>query len=122
MNQDVGLFDVQQSGSTVVITLLRNPTELASTELLDCDPGGAIGLLESRLAENVIINCQNIDRCCSSAVGLFVKLWKRVQANGGRFVFCNLCGHLRQVVEILRLDGMWPVIDSLAEAIEHVEK
>ena len=122
MNGIVDLFDVQQSGSTVVITLLRNPTELGSTELLDCDPGGAIRLLESQQAKNVIINCQNIDRCCSSALGLFVKLWKRTQANGGRFVFCNLCGHLRQVVEILRLDSMWPVFDSLAEAIEHAEK
>ena len=71
---------------------------------------------------NVVINCEHMDRCCSSAVGLFIKLWKRAQANHGRMAFCNLSAHLRQLIEILRLDKMWPVFDSLADAIEHVKE
>ena len=117
----IGLFDVAQLDHTVVITPLRNPSELGSDDLLECDPGGAIRLLESHQARNVIIDCHNIDRCCSSGFGLFIKLWKRSQANLGRMAFCNVSPHMQQIIGILSLDAMWPVVGSLSEAVVFIE-
>ena len=117
----IGLFHVEQLDHTVVVTPLRNLTELGTDDLLDCDPGGAIRLLELRQARNVIIDCHHIDRCCSSAVGLFIRLWKRSQANLGRMAFCNVSPHMQQIVEILRLDAVWPAFGSLSDAVAYVQ-
>jgi anti-anti-sigma factor len=118
----IGSFGVERLDSTVVVTPLRDLTELGSDELLECDPGGVLELLSTRQARNVIFNLEHIDRCCSSAVGLFIKIWKRAQANDGHVAFCNLSAHLQQIVEILHLNELWPIYGSLAEAMAHVEK
>jgi anti-anti-sigma regulatory factor len=53
-------------------------------------------------------------------VALFIKLWKQSLANGGRMAFCHLSAHLRQLVEVLCLDKVWPVFASEPEAFAYV--
>ena len=56
----------------------------------------------------------------STALGLFMKLWKRVQTANGSMVFCNTSPHEREVLELTRLNNLWPVFGTREEAIQHL--
>ena len=116
------VFRVEIEGSTIVMTPLQDPDELSFDALLEDDCQNIFDLLGSGEAKNVLIDCHNIDRCCSSAVAFFIKLWKRTQACDGRLVYCSVSPHLREVFEIVRLDKVWPMFESRAEAIAELQE
>jgi ABC-type transporter Mla MlaB component len=115
-------FQVEQIGLTILVTPTRNLMEFEIDGLLNCDPGGAIELLESQRARSVIIDCRNLCRCCSSGIAVFVRLGKRSQTQRGRMAFCNVSHPIRSILEITNLTTMWPVFASMADAIAYVEE
>jgi hypothetical protein len=115
-------FQVERAGQTIVVTPLVDLFELNSDELLNCDPGGAIWLLESQQASNVVIDCRRLVRCCSSGIAVFIRLGKRTLAHHGRMALCNQSVRMRQVYYVLNLTTLWPTFDSLEEALAYVQE
>jgi hypothetical protein len=58
----------------------------------------------------------------STALGFFVKRWKRGTGQNGRMAFCNVSDAEKEVLGITRLDRLWPVCPSRAEALEAVKE
>ena len=75
-------------------------------------------LLDSRTARNLVIDFRNTDYYGSTALSFFVKLWKRVRANGGQMVFCNVSAHELEILELTHLNTLWSLCNSRDEAMK----
>jgi anti-anti-sigma regulatory factor len=58
----------------------------------------------------------------STALGFFMKLWKRVKTQNGRMAFCNVSGHEKYILTVMNLDSLWPICSTRAEALAAVRK
>ena len=77
-------------------------------------------LLEEKQAKHVIIDLSKTDYYGSTALGFFVKLRKRVADQGGQMALCNISTHELEVLQVTKLDDLWPICDSSDKAIETV--
>jgi len=73
--------------------------------------------LKNDHAKHVIIDLFGTDYYGSTALGFFVKLWKRVRDHGGRMAFCNMSAHELEVLKVTKLDTLWPLCENFEAAI-----
>ncbi len=71
---------------------------------------------ETHECRHVVIDFCHTDYFGSSALGLFVRLWKRARERGGRMALCNLSEHEIEVLKVVRLNELWAICDSLEDA------
>jgi anti-anti-sigma factor len=115
------MLQQRQVGQTLVIT----PTsDLREFEFDEVEAAAEFTLKQvgSGAARNVIIDFRNTDFYGSTALAFFVKLWKRVTSAGGELAFCNVSQHEREILEITRLETLWPLCDSLEQALAAVHE
>jgi anti-anti-sigma factor len=79
-------------------------------------------LLGKDSIRHVVLDFRNTDYYGSTALGFFIKLWKRVRECDGRMAFCSLSDHEREILKVTHLDGIWPICSSRAEAIRAVQR
>jgi anti-anti-sigma factor len=115
-----GVFEVEQGGDTIVV--------VPAVDLRECDyqriERGAesiLHLLNGSGIKNVVMDFHRTDYYGSTALGFFVKLWKRVKQQGGRMAFCNVSAHEREILQVTQLDRLWPICPSRAEALAAVK-
>jgi anti-anti-sigma factor len=121
MAQRALVFEVERHGDTVLLTPASDLRELDYT-LIESGAREAFGLLESGPIKNLILDFHRTDYYGSTALGFFVRLWKRVSARGGQMVFCNLSDHEAEILKTSRLDGLWPICSSREEAFELIRR
>ena len=63
-----------------------------------------------------IMDFHKTDYYGSTALGFFVKLWKRVRERNGRMIFCNVSEQEREILTVMRLDKLWAIRASRDEA------
>jgi anti-anti-sigma factor len=116
----MGLFDVEIEGRTVIVTPVA---DLRETDFQAIESGAeeVLALLSGVPARNVVVDLRGTDYYGSTALGFFVRLWKRVRSRNGRMAFCNVSEHEREILRVMRLDGLWPVCSSRDEALAAVE-
>ena len=110
------LLAIKCRDNTTILTPAGDPGEFAVNET----DGGANQVIRHIQEEK---NCRNvvIDFCnTASALGLFVRLWKRVRERGGRMALCNLSACETEVLKITRLTEFWQICDSLDDAVAAV--
>jgi anti-anti-sigma factor len=78
-------------------------------------------LLENGSIQNVVLDFHQTDYYGSTALGFFVKLWKRVRDRGGRMAFCGVSDLERDILKVTKLDGLWPICSSREEALKAVQ-
>ena len=74
-------------------------------------------LFKDETIKNVVIDFHRSDYFGSTALGFFVRLWKRVTMRNGRMAFCNLSQHGAEILRITKLDAYWPICKTRAEAL-----
>jgi len=113
------LFEVERAGDVVVVT----PTaDLREFEYRDIEAAAQVllDLLGTAGVKRVVLDFHKTDFYGSTALGFFLRLWKRVSAQGGRMAFCNVSEQEREVLAVTRLDGIWPICGSKEEALTAV--
>jgi anti-sigma B factor antagonist len=113
------LFAVEREGATLIVTALADLRELDYREI-EAGAGDILSLLQNGTAKNVVLDLHKTDYYGSAALGLFVKLWKRVLERDGHMAFCGVSDHEREVLKITHLDGLWPIFSSREEALKAV--
>jgi len=120
MATDTRGFEVEREGQTLLVT--------ASTDLRELDyptiEAGArdiLHLLGNGTIKNVVLDFHKTDYYGSTALGFFVKLWKRVRECDGRMAFCGVSDHEREILKVTNLDGLWPICSSREEALTAVQ-
>ncbi len=53
----------------------------------------------------------------SSFIEVLFRVWNRVNAAGGKFALAGLTSYCREVLEVTRLDTLWPLLPNEAEAV-----
>ncbi len=111
-----GIFDVEQVDDIVIVV----PTvDLQELDYYRIEEGarGIFVLLNGTVIKNVVLDFHKTDYYGSTALGFFVKLWKRVRMLDGRLAFCNVSAHEKEILEITHLDNLWPICSTRAEAL-----
>jgi anti-anti-sigma factor len=110
-----GLFETQRQGRTLILVPQSNLSEF-DFESIEAEASDVLALIGDGVVEKVIVDFHKTDFYGSTALGFFVKIWKRVRGQGGRMAFCNVSEHEREVLRATKLDHLWPVCESRAEA------
>jgi anti-anti-sigma factor len=78
--------------------------------------------LERAQVKNLVLDFHKTTYYGSTALGFFVRLWKVVCTRKGRMAFCNLSDHEKEILEITKLDNLWRLCKSRADALKAVGK
>jgi anti-sigma B factor antagonist len=113
-------FDIEQKGKTLIVTAL---TDLREFDYQDVEAGAdeIFRLLASGTIKNVVLDFHKTDYYGSTALGFFIKLWKRVRHHDGRLAFCCVSPHEKEILNVTRLDNLWPICATRDEAMKAVE-
>jgi stage II sporulation protein AA (anti-sigma F factor antagonist) len=114
------VFEVQQTGQTLIVTPLVDLREFDYGQI-EKEAADVLDQLAQTQARNVILDFHRTDYYGSTALGFFVRLWKRVRQRGGRMAFCNVSAHEKEILEVTSLDRLWPICSSREEALRAVE-
>ena len=113
------LFEVEQTGDTIIVTALADLSELGYWQI-EADGKAVLDTLARAPGRNVVVDFGGTDYCGSTALGLLVGIWKRVRSRGGRMALCRLSAHEKEILHITHLDHVWPLFPSRGEALNAV--
>ena len=69
----------------------------------------------------ILINLKQVSYIDSSGLATFVELLQKMSAYGGRLKLSGLGRSIRNVFEVSRLDGVFSILDSEADALKSFE-
>ena len=110
------LYEIERHDDTIVVTPFSDLREL-DFDHIEAAAAETLKRLSGSGAKNLVLDFRNTDYYGSSALGLFVKLWKRVKKHGGRMAFCSLSPHEKEILEITHLEHFWSVYATRNEAL-----
>ena len=119
MISTTGLFAVDRVGDTVIVAPSSDLNEVAF-QSIESGASQVLSVLNDPSAKNVVVDFHWTDYFGSTALAFLVRLWKRVIERKGRMALCNLSEHEQEILRVTKLDGLWPLVGSRAEAIRMV--
>jgi anti-anti-sigma factor len=111
------VFQVERNTDTVILIPAVNLSEL---EYDEAAMQQVYILFNDESIKNLIIDFHRCDYFGSTALGFFVRLWKKIQERKGRMCFCNLSEHESEILRITRLDELWEVRTTRDEAVKAI--
>jgi anti-sigma B factor antagonist len=75
-------------------------------------------LVDQEQVKKMLLNFGNVEYLSSAALGKLITLHKKVQANGGKLVLCNIDPQIYEVFEITRLDKLFKIKKDEQEALQ----
>ncbi len=115
-----GIFETEREGQTIIVTPLADLREL-EFEQIEAGAADILHFLANGIIKNVVLDFHKTDYFGSTALGFFIKLWKRVRAKAGQMAFCNLSEHEKEILAVTHLDEIWPICNSRGAAFRVVE-
>ncbi|MEX2558638.1 MAG: STAS domain-containing protein [Pirellulales bacterium] len=112
-------FELEQIGATVVASVTRDLGEFDFPRI-EAEVNEALDKLDESRARNLLVDFHRSEYFGSSVLGLLLKLRKQMAGCQGRMVLCGISEHQRAVLRATRLDGMWPIFATRAEALEAI--
>jgi len=105
------------TGNVVLVTFT---TDLSEMDYLRLEHAfqSVFDLLDDGRVANVLLDFRNTNYFGSSAVGLFMRFFKRTQDNDGQLALCNLSDMEIEILKTTCLDRIWPIFDSFEEALQ----
>lgn len=70
----------------------------------------------------LILDMGSVERIDSDGVGEVVVVWQHAKNRGGELVLANLQPRVHDLFEILFLDKVIPIFDSISEAVEYLNE
>ena len=113
-------FEVEREGQTLLVTALTDLRELDYPKI-EAGASDILNLLGNDTIKNVVLDFHKTDFYGSTALGFFVKLWKRVRDCNGRMAFCGVSDHEREILKVTNLEKLWPICPSREEALKAVQ-
>jgi anti-anti-sigma factor len=114
-----GIFEIEVEGDTVIVVPAVDLGEL-DYQRIEAGTTAILELLNGTGIKNAVVDFGKTDYFGSSALGFFLRLWKRVRGRNGRMAFCNLSKHEKEILQITDLDHLWPICSSRIEALAAV--
>ena len=118
---DARLFALAKADHTIIVTPQRNLTEFDFAQI-ESEASEVLGRISKDGGPNVVVDFTKIDYTGSTALSFFTRLFKKTRCRGGEMAFCNVSPLEREVLEVTRLDTLWPICDSLDDALAMVSE
>jgi anti-anti-sigma factor len=115
------IFETEEQGDTVIVLPTTDLREL-DYQRIDAGASKIFELLTGGPVKHVVLDFSQTDYYGSTALGFFLKLWKRVQDRQGGMAFCNVSDHEREILRVTKLDRLWPICTSRSEALQAVRQ
>jgi len=115
------VFEIERQDDTIIVTPVLDLNEF-EFQRIEAGAGPVLRLLEDTHVKNVVVDFHRVDYFGSTALGFFLKLWKRVRKKDGHMAFCNVSEHEKEVLKVTMLDSLWPNYPSREEAMRSVRK
>jgi anti-anti-sigma factor len=116
-----GIFEIDQEGDTIIVVPTVDLREL-NYQRIEEGARKTLDLLDGPGIKNVVLDFHKTDYYGSTALGFFLKLWKRIRGRNGRMAFCNVSNHEKEILKITKLDHLWAICTSRAEALKTVKE
>ena len=113
------MFQIEKQDQAVILVPQRDLREFEFGEIED-EGSDVLRMIDQGEAQSVIVDFQKTDYYGSTALSFFVKLWKRVRANGGKMAFCNVSAHELEILEMTKLDNLWSLCSTRDEALRDI--
>jgi anti-anti-sigma factor len=115
-----GIFEIEQADDTIIVV---PSVDLQEMEYKRIEEGAMeiLDLLNGTGAKNVVLDFHKTDYYGSTALGFFLKVWKRVRVCNGRMAFCNVSDHEQEILQITKLDHLWPICSSRGGALQAIK-
>ena len=113
----VAVFEIEREGETIIVTPAVNLREF---EFVESNVNEVIEVLSDLSIKNLVMDLQRTDYFGSSALALFVKLWKMMTHRNGSMAFCNLSEHELEILHVTKLDKLWTICESREQAMKAV--
>jgi anti-anti-sigma factor len=120
MKTSTGIFEIESAGHTIIITPVADLRELAYPQI-EAGAAEVLRLLNQPPVKDVIVDFQRTDYYGSTALGFFLKVWKRVKSANRNMAFCNVSDHEMEILRITKLDHVWPIYASREEALQAID-
>jgi anti-anti-sigma factor len=120
MNTATGLFHIECTSQTLIVTVT---SDLRECNYPDIEAGAEeiLHILDGGKVRNIVLDLQRTDYYGSTALGIFVKLWKRVKERDGHMALCGLSDLEKEILKVTHLYGLWPICPSRQEALKVIE-
>ena len=113
------VFEIEKETDTIIVIPVVDLREL-DYERIEKGAKAILELLNGAEIKNVVLDFHRTDYFGSTAIGLFMKVWKRVSSKKGRMALCNISDHEKEILEIMQLDDFWQIRSSRIEALKAV--
>lgn len=115
------IFEMECIDSVTVVAPLRDVNTFEKSDL-DQSVDQVIDSLQSSEAVQLIVDFQRMPYFGTMMLTALLRFWKRIRDLGGRMALCNLSEDSRDVLAVTRLDTVWKIYTSQAEAIAGIGK
>ncbi len=115
-------FEVEREGETVIMTPLGALPKLDCQESQAWADDVARGLLNDVRAHNIVVDLHRARNFGGTALGLFLRLWKKARDRDGRMVLCNVSRDASGMLHATGLDCVWPIHPTREKALEAVKR
>jgi anti-anti-sigma factor len=119
MTASEGFIKVEHRDETVILTPATSLGEIQYAGM-EAEAAAVLDLLKGEKAGRVVIDLRHADYFGSSALGFFLRIWKRVCSVGGRLAMCHVSAHAKEILELTSLDRLWPICESRKQALAAV--
>ena len=119
MNQTEPKISIEYEGN-VTVAILTEEKILQEADIQGLE-NSIMALIEQVSGINLIINFCNVKFLTSSALGLLIRVIKKMHETGGKLKLCSIDPKIFEVFTITRLDKVFEIYDSQAEAVESFE-
>jgi anti-sigma B factor antagonist len=110
---------LEMAGGTIVISPVGDMNSF-SAELLSEAAEMMSGVIESQEPPMLVIDLSGVPSCSSVFMSFLLKCHKAVKGRNGEMVLSGLSQMLRELLSLTRLDTVWAVYQTRAEALEAV--
>jgi anti-sigma B factor antagonist len=121
MKKGKAIITVERHGDTLLLSPHTNLREGLFGEM-EHEARAILNDLQDPTIKNVILDFSGTDFIGSSALGHLVRLRSVVESRNGRMALCNLSEHQREILQITKLDKLWPVCSNRDEALRTVRR
>ena len=111
---------VEMTGGTIVISPIGDVNSFTS-ELLTEAAEMMTELIESHESPMLVIDLGGGPSCSSVFMSFLLRCHKAVKSRSGEMVLCGASQMLRELLALTRLDTVWAVYQSRAEALDAVD-
>jgi anti-anti-sigma factor len=114
-----GLFECEQVGDTLIVTPVADLSEL-DYQQIEADGKQLLAFLSDPGVKKVVLDFSRTDYNGSTALGWFLRFWKRVNSRNACLAFCNVSEHEKEILRVAKLDNLWPLCATREEALQAV--